>query len=884
MTTIVTRAGKGSPLTNTEMDTNLTNLNTDKLEVATAASTYQPLDSDLTAIAALATNGYARRTGVGTWVIDTTIAGSYITGAINSVTLGLTTPAAGRVTTLLVNQSGFVSTEVLRVGGDVSITGRLGVAANFNAAYLAYIGGGLGHPDTASTIYGLVSDYTGLATATNAASGFTSTLRSAASAYTVSSLLHFDANLTAKGAGSTITSVFGFRANSSIATGTNNYGFYSNIASAATTWQLYMAGTAGNYLASNLRIGTTTLVASEALRVAGTTNLDTLIVNTGCAINPSGTGSMDNVGIGQTTRLGGHFSGVAIGSTGVVAGNISAYITIPSTPAAITLLANIDATTTSANTTGLYGFSTLLNTANSAFTITDIRHFTAWGTTKGAASTITNVTGFRADSAIAVGTNNYGFVSTIAAASTNYGLYFSGTAQNYFAGNVGFAAVTPLYPIDVTAAASYVGINIRGDSVGSLGGILFTDNAGTTTYGRILGGSSGYISFHTGSPLAPQMQIVPVATAVNSLALSGAVAGQAPLITTLGPAGDIGLRLASKGTGFLTVFSHSGAQTQFRVRGDNLAVNFIDVFGVTAGAGPIIRAEGSDPNIRLNLYSKGTDAVIIGTNQGASVTATFVHVATAVNYLWFAGNATGLAPQIRAEGVNTDISLHVSSKGIGAVNFYTGAATHLQVSVVNVTSADRYITLAGSNSGNPTIGVSGGSLAISAAVIGAGTIACTAGTGTGQPILIGTLSVNTTQVGNVGAGADNLMTYSLPANSLSANGKGVRITAWGRLANNANAKTLNLSFGGTAITIPTRVSVDYAWRITCIVIRTGASTQRVTAEIQGSTVNATTTPDAGVAEYTPGENDTAAITIKCVGTGVANDDVMQRGMIVEFLS
>jgi hypothetical protein len=32
MTTIVTRAGKGSPLTNTEMDTNLTNLNTDKVE------------------------------------------------------------------------------------------------------------------------------------------------------------------------------------------------------------------------------------------------------------------------------------------------------------------------------------------------------------------------------------------------------------------------------------------------------------------------------------------------------------------------------------------------------------------------------------------------------------------------------------------------------------------------------------------------------------------------------------------------------------------------------------------------------------------------------------------------------------------------------------
>lgn len=32
MATIVTRAGKGSPLTNAEMDANLTNLNADKME------------------------------------------------------------------------------------------------------------------------------------------------------------------------------------------------------------------------------------------------------------------------------------------------------------------------------------------------------------------------------------------------------------------------------------------------------------------------------------------------------------------------------------------------------------------------------------------------------------------------------------------------------------------------------------------------------------------------------------------------------------------------------------------------------------------------------------------------------------------------------------
>ena len=37
MTTIVTRAGKGSPLTHTEVDTNFTNLNTNKLEAGAIA-------------------------------------------------------------------------------------------------------------------------------------------------------------------------------------------------------------------------------------------------------------------------------------------------------------------------------------------------------------------------------------------------------------------------------------------------------------------------------------------------------------------------------------------------------------------------------------------------------------------------------------------------------------------------------------------------------------------------------------------------------------------------------------------------------------------------------------------------------------------------------
>jgi len=49
MTTIVTRAGKGSPLTNTEVDTNFTNLNSAKAEVSNNLS-------DLTSYSTARTN------------------------------------------------------------------------------------------------------------------------------------------------------------------------------------------------------------------------------------------------------------------------------------------------------------------------------------------------------------------------------------------------------------------------------------------------------------------------------------------------------------------------------------------------------------------------------------------------------------------------------------------------------------------------------------------------------------------------------------------------------------------------------------------------------------------------------------------------------------
>lgn len=83
MTTIITRASKGSPLTSTEMDNNLTNLNTDKIEVSEIGVSIQAHSSNLDSFATVAPtaaglallddiNAAAQRTTLGLGNVDNT--------------------------------------------------------------------------------------------------------------------------------------------------------------------------------------------------------------------------------------------------------------------------------------------------------------------------------------------------------------------------------------------------------------------------------------------------------------------------------------------------------------------------------------------------------------------------------------------------------------------------------------------------------------------------------------------------------------------------------------------------------------------------------------------------------------------------------------------
>lgn len=165
------------------------------------------------------------------------------------------------------------------------------------------------------------------------------------------------------------------------------------------------------------------------------------------------------------------------------------------------------------------------------------------------------------------------------------------------------------------------------------------------------------------------------------------------------------------------------------------------------------------------------------------------------------------------------------------------------------------------------------------------------GTGTASARIGGNVNADSTGVGNIGAsGPDDLQTYTLPTNSLNQSARGLRIVAYGTTANNANAKTVRLLFGGTTvITKIMTVSVAGTWKIEATVLRTGASAQTIYSEAFNNAGTASSSTDgntiveqAGFATAT--ETETGTIVIKTQSTvSTADNDIISQGLIVDYL-
>jgi len=126
-----------------------------------------------------------------------------------------------------------------------------------------------------------------------------------------------------------------------------------------------------------------------------------------------------------------------------------------------------------------------------------------------------------------------------------------------------------------------------------------------------------------------------------------------------------------------------------------------------------------------------------------------------------------------------------------------------------------------------------------------------------------------------------LLSYTLPANTLSYNGKGIKITAWGTTAANANVKTLRLKFGNSVMAFNDASTSPSAlnWELVAEVFRTGVGTQTSSGKGQvGSAVQS-------VVQAAPSENEAGGINITFTGEAPgATGDITVKGLMVETLN
>jgi hypothetical protein len=338
MSTIVTRAGKGSPLTHDEVDANFNNLNTDKAE-KTVTNTFTA--NQIVSVTDN-TNAALRITQLGTGnallVEDSTNpdASPFVIDSSGKVIAGYTTPittsgsfspliqsvAAGQTagfgTSAWLNstaggnvifaksRSGTIGTFGIVSSGDdlgsVRFDGDDGTQFVRAAQITSQVDGtpgtndmpgrlvfsttadgastptermrinslgqvGIGTSNTAGTTVRIGTNITGAVTSyglfnasqvqsdvTTSARAYSTSIGTVNSVFTLAGLDHYRATQGTFGASSTVTSQYGFTADSTLTGATNNYGFYGNIASGANRWNLYMNGTAANYFNGDLTV------------------------------------------------------------------------------------------------------------------------------------------------------------------------------------------------------------------------------------------------------------------------------------------------------------------------------------------------------------------------------------------------------------------------------------------------------------------------------------------------------------------------------------------------------------------------------------------------------------------------------------------------------
>ena len=256
---------------------------------------------------------------------------------------------------------------------------------------------------------------------------------------------------------------------------------------------------------------------------------------------------------------------------------------------------------------------------------------------------------------------------------TNGPISIGGTTSSDFSLAANNAIVETLFISASNTGAGTGDVNITAD------GNILINPAGTTTINNLTLTSPDISTSIDDINDLELFTLIPTASAVNELSVTNAATGAGPVLSTSGDDPNVDLNLQTKGTG--TVNVEQGTVLSFATDGAE---------NVSSDGNDLALNSGGDVLITSTGNTVVSNAIEVPQVQDANNNEVLVFgsIGAAVNEVTISNAVTATAPTISSTGTDVDVDLNINTQGNGNINIDPGAGGVTNIGNLNLVSPD----------------------------------------------------------------------------------------------------------------------------------------------------------------------------------------------------